>query len=67
MGLQREYLEYMGIVLAIFPLMYGFIIVQINTYTSPGVNDSKYNTAYEVGIWNRSDFITLLEYLSLTM
>ena len=32
MGLQREYLEYMGIVLAIFPLMYGFIIVQIHVY-----------------------------------
>ena len=29
MGLQREYLEYMGIVLENFPLMYCFIIVQI--------------------------------------
>ena len=29
MGLQREYLEYMGSVLAIFPLTYGFIIVKI--------------------------------------
>ena len=33
MGLQRESLEYMGIVLAIIPLMCGYIIVQVTEKT----------------------------------